>query len=169
MFGIGFDLYGDDYEINWGDFLGPAPANRHNMEAYTKTNFEITDGYEIQKIDGLYRPVSWQISISMDRYNSWSVSRDIALLKHEQGHYDITVIGARELRDKLYKTSDHSEKKIVPKVKDLFTRILHKINEAQKRYDDRTKHGTNNGPQQHWNALIYDTLSNDKGKLESLR
>jgi len=90
------------------------------------------------------------------------------LLKHEQGHYDITALGARELYAGLFKLKAKDVKSLGDDVKELSRRIQRKINTINNRYDNQTDHSKIKAEQEKWNRAIASEKQKPNGSLDSL-
>ena len=79
------------------------------------------------------------------------------LLQHEQGHYNIAALMARDffldvmpLKGKVY----GKQKDALDEISKLKSSTLSKIDPLQTRYDDDTKHGSDQAVQNRWTAMI---------------
>ncbi len=161
--------------LTWADFKGPAPQSR--FSALTACDFTVSNltfqnvGRKVQRVDQLIVTVvfddkkSWKVPMS-----NWSLQQQQDLLDHEQGHYNLTALFARDFfitimasKNKLY--NDRAEG--VKEVEDW--KRIYKANErmAQVQYDDDTMNSQANtfqplmGPpatkgstQQKWERVI---------------
>ena len=166
-----------------GDFLGPLPANKDSEERNTYTfcgiklseigfdfiSEEAKEGKLPKNILACLTDVT-AFSI-MDRCQSWSIKEkwSNALLKHEQGHFDISEIWARRLNKKLQdmvrtglcgrgKTEKEAEADLKKDVDNIFEKHVKNEDEMQKKYDEETKDGRDNTKQTIWNKNISELL-----------
>jgi Bacterial protein of unknown function (DUF922) len=79
------------------------------------------------------------------------------LLQHEQGHYNIAALMARDffldvmpLKGKVY----GKQKDALDEISKLKSSTLSKIDPLQTRYDDDTKHGSDQAVQNRWTGMI---------------
>jgi hypothetical protein len=98
-------LEGHEETLDWRDFQGTAPAKISGDAAQTEVRFDMLYDFEwdeTPKQQG-YRVDHVQVTVVVERTKMWSVkdSRTPALLKHEQGHYDIVALIARDLYNEL--------------------------------------------------------------------
>ncbi len=98
-------LEGHEETLAWQDFQAAPPAKHSGDDAQTEVRFDLLYDYEwddTPKHQG-YRVDHVQVTVTVDRPSMWSVkaSRTDALLKHEQGHYDIVALIARDLFNEL--------------------------------------------------------------------
>lgn len=98
---------------------------------------------------------SWVASWVAD--GSMSSAERSRLLKHEQGHYDIVALLARDLFNEITSIKGSSYASPDEPV-DAVTAILDaygpRFQELQDLYDDKTDHGINRDEQTRWNGLI---------------
>lgn len=90
------------------------------------------------------------------------------LLKHEQGHFDIIALGAREFNNKVSKLSASTEIELTKKIDELNKTISDKTNVVDERYDTVTNHSMNTSVQQTWDQKIDAAKKNPKGTVEDL-
>jgi Bacterial protein of unknown function (DUF922) len=102
----------------------------------------------------------------MDRCKSGSIKEKQTpkLLKHEQGHFDISEIWARRLNKKLQglcgrgKTVKEAEDDLKKEVDKLFDEHFKDLDKMQKDYDKETEGSRNDAKQTEWNKKISDLL-----------
>lgn len=78
------------------------------------------------------------------------------MLRHEQGHFDITEIHARMLRKALSQLEDPCKDK--KKIESLIDEQNNALQAEQKEYDDKTNHGLNADEQEEWEKKIKQRL-----------
>jgi hypothetical protein len=96
-------LSGYPRNLTWVDFRKVAHSLNPPFQALTASGYS-TSGFTTRLVDGAYRPVFTGrhiVSVTLNRAATW-VLRDRAaqtddLLRHEQGHFDITGLIARDL------------------------------------------------------------------------
>ncbi len=91
-----------------------------------------------------------------------------ALLKHEQGHYDIIALGAREYYKKVTALSASTEKELNDKLDKLHEEMTKKSDAADARYDTQTNHSRNIQIQQQWNTSIAGEKQKPDGNVSNL-
>lgn len=87
--------------LAWSNF-GRAPANPP-ADAQTGAGFSTT-GWSVQVVNGVYRVAGFRATVSLNPGQTWAIqsARSSAdLLRHEQGHYDITGLIARDMVGKV--------------------------------------------------------------------
>lgn len=103
--------------------------------------------------------LTFRVFAAMDKDQSWIKDefRNMEILKHEQGHFDIAHIFARKLeaslKGKRYTKTD------VAKLNDLYDRYLAMMNDLQTRYDRETRGGLNPVAQSKWRLFISRELA----------
>lgn len=138
------------YKLTWNDFKGKTDKTRKN---YAITSSGISYSFHHTDTTFTYQAVAF-----FDRKKSWKKgTAHKNILEHEQGHFDITEIFARKLKNQL--------KEVQPKrktVEAVVTRIAEKIisekNDYQKKYDLETSFGMNSEAQKKWELIIKKQL-----------
>jgi predicted secreted Zn-dependent protease len=96
----------------------------------------------------------------MDRAGSWVVrgSETADLLTHEQGHFDITALGARDFLNDVLALSGSSAADLQSQIDSAQSSNQSTIDSVNSMYDVDpncgTSHGTNAANQQQWNLRI---------------
>ncbi len=157
--------------LNWRDFphrkLPPPKVGEDADAAETKARVEYS--YTLTPLRNA-RPVRQQLSdirvnILFSRDESWVASwalglphdEQVALLSHEQGHYDLTALLGRDfflavwdLRSKTY-ASDSEFKSDLDNLTEAY---LDKGRPVTDKYDDDTRHGLDKNKQSNWRGFI---------------
>ncbi len=131
--------------------------------AVTRTGFiyavtPITSG--VNKGKGLIR-----VYAQMDPAHSYMVEKVLKgsaadrayLLNHEQKHFDISEIYAREL-SRFLRTQSLG-RSAIERITTEVNRLFKELNAFQKKYDAETNNGRNKQKQEQWNALIAQRLN----------
>ena len=173
-------LRGFRYTLGWGkDFriLGTVPLGSHHS-AHTEAPVRGIGGLRASLgSDGSYRlrPDSVTILVRMDRDNSWVVrdARSDALLSHEQVHYNIAALGARDLERKLLALSADSPESLESERVRVEKEIDDLMESVNNDYDDDfwgfgTDHGTREFPQMQWKFHIDAQMNSPNGRLVSI-
>ena len=95
-------------------------------------------------------------------------SKSAELLKHEQGHFDIVALGAREFHTKAAGLSAATEDELNAKLKKLREDMTDKTDAVDERYDKATNHSINTDVQQIWNTKINAAKLNPRGTVSDL-
>ena len=164
-------LEGHEETLAWQDFQAAPPAKHSGDEAQTEARFDMQYDYEWDddhKHQG-YRVDHVQVTVTLDRPSMWSVkaSRTDALLKHEQGHYDIVALIARDLFNELTGWESAKPPKRFHKETDLKNaadRLRRQATALAARlsgtstsvgvYDKQTKHGQDAKAQEQWDKAL---------------
>ncbi|OFY83920.1 MAG: hypothetical protein A3F72_07945 [Bacteroidetes bacterium RIFCSPLOWO2_12_FULL_35_15] len=90
---------------------------------------------------------------------SWvkSSEKNDYLLKHEQGHFDLNEIYARQIRKELTKTK-FTLGTLNLVFKDIVKKYFNQLNAVQELYDSETKHSKDKKKQEEWNIKISTQL-----------
>ena len=106
----------------------------------------------------------------MNRSQSWVVrgGQNADLLRHQQGHFDITALGMREEANRVSALTGRSGRDITRQVDAIRREINRKIAAANRRYDARTNHSRNTTQQQRWSASIRNAKSRPAATLDNL-
>lgn len=124
--------------IAWNNFAANHPPSRFDAEIYWQIFFEKQGEH-------------WVVFAAMDETKSWQNDISRAVLRHEQYHFNIAEVCAREIRKAAI------EQKLKPATKDffdMFTSKLNVCNLTQKMYDDETDHSKNKEQQKLWQQKI---------------
>lgn len=110
------------------------------------------------------------IDIELVSDDCWVVSSQMTseLLKHEQGHYDIIALSAREMYKNLLALSAASPHTLEQKLNGLKEKAQIKVKRVDKRYDDKTDHSRNKAIQEKWNKAIATEKQKPDGSIDNL-
>lgn len=155
-------IWNSEYKLKWSDFLGtPNPSGTFDEEAGIKIKIEVT---------GKISRKSYDISVRciFDKSKSWTTTKDTGeyLLQHEQLHFDIGEIYARQLRKKISEMNDLTDANFEEKVRIMYHDINSSCTEYENKYDFETCHSTNLIKQALWNERV-DSILNETKKFES--
>ena len=84
-----------------------------------------------------------------------------ALLKHEQGHFDLTEIYTRKMRREI-SSKKYAVKKVNKGIVKIIKKYSQQLNTAQKKYDSQTNHSVIEAEQQKWNKKIEGDLQSSE-------
>lgn len=159
-----------NYSVSWSDFVQvPAKPPGVSEDAEIKLRFPQSYDYDIEK--KIVKITNLSVDIKMDSPECWVLSSQIsntALLKHEQGHYDITAIGAREFHNKLDGLTAKTEDALNLKIRKIHADVQRRIDKANSDYDDLTNHSLNKQVQLSWDQKIDTAKKNPKGVVTDL-
>lgn len=141
--------WNENTKLTWDDFQGKADK-KSSYKASTFSGFTV----ESKMINN---ELKMFVACQFTKSKSWvkNDSKVDELLKHEQGHFDITEWHARLLRKAFSKTTlDPYDKTLNKKIDVLFKNEFKKCQDHQKKYDKETKHGVIKEQQNKWSLLI---------------
>ncbi|MBL0057154.1 MAG: DUF922 domain-containing protein [Chitinophagaceae bacterium] len=159
-----------NYQLTWSDFrsvsIAPDFADEYAQihPDLTFTNFQLTRNRRALNI------TSVDVTIRLIPEDCWAVSahQNADLLKHEQGHYDILAISAREFYNRLMSLSAANSDALQVRVNALFQQFQQTANDVDDRYDTLTNHSINVSVQQTWDQRIAAVKANPRGTLRDL-
>ncbi len=157
--------------LTWRDFRGRVPSNPGTMKAKAATGFSPSSPQTVSYSEGgttLWRlQDNITINVTFDSATSWvlssvrsePISEQNRLLKHEQGHYDLTALLARDFFIDLMQLKQggfSSSADLAQEVRDLFSTYRGKAQPLQDKYDSpsETDHGKIQTKQTEWNGFI---------------
>ncbi len=145
--------WSDTTFLAWQDFKGPVPKGA-SLVAYTYSAIKMN--YEA----GAAKQYTVKVMAAFDPAKSWKVETKVTegLLKHEQGHFDITEIFARMFVKQLKDLKGTPENKFGEKINALLKKIWSDQVNFQSLYDAETDHSKNAAKQLEWNEKIKTML-----------
>ncbi|MEO7985617.1 MAG: DUF922 domain-containing protein [Gemmatimonadales bacterium] len=164
-------LEGHEETLGWQDFQAAAPAGYTGDAALTDARFDAQYDYEWDDTPSHkgYRVDHVQVTVTLDRASMWShkPSRTPELLKHEQGHYDIVALVARDLFNELTGWDSGKSPKRFKKQTDLKSAADRVIRQARAQaarlagtattvgvYDKQTRHMQDTKAQEGWDKAL---------------
>jgi hypothetical protein len=147
--------------LAWSDFKGNPDPNKPNLQAFTKANFVLPPltPVPIPGTKSFHFQDNIAVTITMDSHKSWKRQPPDDLLKHEQGHYDIVALIARDLFIDIMqlkaKTYAHGNAALTD-LRSVFSKYDGKPQAISTIYDAKaqTDHGINSAQQMRWNGLL---------------
>lgn len=147
-----------DRRLNWSDFKGKAPEGYHRFTAVTDGMIEL----ESNAVH-MFNKAKFFTKAVFNCYSSWVAARgttSVALLEHEQLHFDMLEVYRRMLQREL-NNADYNYLNLETAKAD--AREYFKLYEKRcAQYDIETNHGRIAEKQQEWNKMIATEL----GKLK---
>lgn len=161
---------GFDTQIAWSGFqtLQSRPAGSEG-DAETYSEYA-APSISFAKKGAAVVVKSADVSVSLNGQKSWVVDgkANAELLQHEQGHYDITALAAREFQKALLTLSAADVQALKTKVSNLNASFEGKIGNANKRYDKQTNHSQVKSEQEKWNKALAAEKQKADGSLDNL-
>lgn len=146
--------WGKNVKIGWPDFKGKADLNSP-FAAVSAVGIH----YKYNSwSDGKIYKIRFEIFATFDKTKSWSKRRlqTESMLKHEQLHFDIGGLVAREFKkdaeNRGYSRNYRNE------IVEMFNRYLKSLQKLQQKYDDQTNHSKNKMKQKEWGNLVGQEL-----------
>ena len=143
------DIEGAGYVVTWKDFQGPVPANP-DEDAHIEPRFDIT--FLPQTIGGKFVVTKLTMSVYVAKNLSWTRFKSNSLLAHEQGHYDLTVLMARDFLRETQQLALRSTNEVNFRAayEALVTRYTPYLQKVQDLYDAESKHSLDPSGQFKW-------------------
>lgn len=159
--------FGDS--IKWSKFKklkAPPPATDMDAETfafYRSNNIR-------SKRNGNAIHMSADVTISLLGHRSWVVTGKMNdyLLKHEQGHYDITALAAAEFYREILSLQVADQATLKTSLSEINDRLQQKIERTNIRYDLQTDHSRDIQAQQKWDQKIALEKQKKDGSLDNL-
>lgn len=142
-------LWHENNPLEWEDFKA-RPDSRSNFHALTASTFGASTS------SGKNNTVFIKITSYFIPERSWVKpgKEKAALLKHEQLHFDLCEVYARQLRQQMKEKDNWSARSFSRDFQKMTKRLLRKYERAQKKYDRKTKHGLKKEVQSEWEAEV---------------
>ncbi|MBK7753261.1 MAG: DUF922 domain-containing protein [Flavobacteriales bacterium] len=141
-----------DRALEWSDFNAKVPAGT-DRDAYTYYGIQASWEQDAQGV------VKANVECVFLPDKSWvrpEAKHSALLLTHERLHFDIAELHARAFREELPALVKGSDPERAFKA--AHDRRMKALNEEQRRYDQETDHGRNEGAQGRWAARIAERL-----------
>ena len=157
-------------KVSWAQFgkVDSAPAG-HTTDAHIEVEYRNPPGKQFQPVqDGKhYKLTKVNLVLKVIPSETWVVKGkpNNALLNHEQGHWDIQGLIAREYHKELKNLKAGSLEQLVVRIKRLEAQMLEKgkkLNSGTGGYDTETNHGRIVAQQKKWDALLATCIKTGK-------
>jgi hypothetical protein len=142
-----------DRKLTWADFKA-RPDNNSENAALTSSGIAFGWGYD-------EKGFSYTITCTFDPTKSWGRVKNDLILAHEQGHFDITEIYARKLKQALTGYT-FNEKTAGKDIGPIYSRLMNEHVKMQADYDRESDHSRKAVPQQQWLVKIARELEDLK-------
>ena len=134
-----------DRPLEWSDYLGrPDPAS--GAAASTATLVAVNYTFSANGIN-------FKIRCSFSPQQSWGLHKDATILDHEQGHFDISELFARQLCREL-KAYRFNKTTYQSDLNAIYNKVMNERQEMQDQYDRETNHSINRVAQAAWKKKI---------------
>jgi uncharacterized membrane protein YcgQ (UPF0703/DUF1980 family) len=143
----------EDRKLTWDDFKA-APLKIGNTAAMTTTHL----GFSYSIKNGI---VTYKIECRFEKNKSWGLVKNEWILKHEQGHFDIAEIFARNLNKSIneYQFNKSSFQKDLDAI---YKSVVAEKEKYQQQYDDETDYSRIKVKQEEWLKRIEAGLKQNK-------
>lgn len=175
-------------QLSWNTHFSQVRQPRiAGRDAFTKAPFRASMTFTTRPdADGKIRFQNVSVTVSMDRGASWVVNgrQTPALLNHEQGHYNITWLAARELCRKMLEyeldtsvlNATHSgsvaqlKTRLPTDLRDMERATQSDIDRLNDLYDSRGQafHGVNAPAQAQWDRFLNYVVQNSNSDMSTL-
>ncbi|RYY39629.1 MAG: DUF922 domain-containing protein [Chitinophagaceae bacterium] len=135
--------------VNWEDFRS-APVQGTEAVASTST----TLGLSYQVKDGV---LTFNITCNFQKTKSWGLMKTDYILAHEQAHFDITELCARQLFKELSEYQ-YERRSVKADLTRIYNNIVAQKEALQNQYDGETDHSRNRKLQAEWLQRIEQEL-----------
>ena len=140
--------------LTWEDYLAK-PSSLSDAAAITSTALGIE--YHIRN-----NALTYIITCRFSKTRSWGKYKTDYILKHEQGHFDITEIFARKLAKEI-KEYKFNPRKYQDDLGKIYKKVMEEKEEFQNKYDLETDYSRNKEKQSEWLKKIEDDLEEMDG------
>jgi predicted secreted Zn-dependent protease len=149
-------------QLSWSDFrpVGALPDGS-GEEAQTSTEMPAMANIKVVASQGKYSLPDLKLMVGLKRSETLVVTsarKTADLLKHEQGHFDITVLTIRALAMELQRLTAPSAALLGQQVEALRQKHQRFADAIEEKYDDETEHSRNKAVQDKWNQAIRSAL-----------
>jgi hypothetical protein len=163
-------INGTSYSLSWSDFTSVSTRPQGVTEdaqvhpEIRPSNFKIARKGRSVTITDL------DIDVGLVSADCWvlSTAKNNDLLKHEQGHFDIIAINAKELYKKLVGLSAASVQALQTSATQLQAKLQRKVTTVDARYDTQTDHSRKKNEQQKWDQQIASEKQKPDGSIDNL-
>ena len=144
------DSWLPDRKLTWAEFTGKPDRGQSSW-----ANTACAIGYSFE---GNRDSAFFIVECCFESAQSWvKENPSELLLRHEQAHFDLAEVYARELRKKL-KSTHLVPAEATRHVPLIYRGIMKEYNDEQKRYDKETDHSRDEVRQKHWEKQILSRL-----------
>jgi predicted secreted Zn-dependent protease len=145
--------WSENRKLTWDDFKAE-PLKMGSTAAMTTTHL----GFSYNVANG---KITYKIDCEFEKNRSWGLVKNDWILKHEQGHFDIAEIFARQLNRSV---SDYQFNKTTFKkdLNDIYKSVVDEKEKFQQQYDDETNYSRNKTNQEEWLKKIETSLKENK-------
>jgi hypothetical protein len=136
-------------KLTWNDYLA-TPSSASDAAAITSTAL----GMEYHLRNNI---LTYTITCRFSKNNSWGRYKTEYILRHEQGHFDITELFARKLAKEI-KEYKFDPQKYQQELNKIYKKVMDEKEDYQEQYDKETDFSRNKQRQAQWLEKIKDEL-----------
>jgi hypothetical protein len=147
--------------LSWSEFKEiPARPAGENEDAQIRSEAAPPSQAVVTSEGGALRVVSITIRLRTVREDCWVVKdqKSADLLSHEQGHYDLTGLLARDSGNEILAVRASSRDELQARVSTIVKKYQERAETWTKRYDSETDHSRNRDAQKRWDDQIHDAM-----------
>lgn len=144
--------------IAWSEFRGTVPGTRdEEARIVADPALQIRPG---RAEDRSIKVADLRVRVVVNESASWASPdhRTARLLRHEQGHYDIAGMGARDLTRAILDARAPTARALWTMLRQLEREAQAQVNRVNRLYDDETDHFRDAGEQARWERKISDAM-----------
>jgi hypothetical protein len=149
-------IWTQDRKLSWSDFKGKSkPVEGSDVAAVTRCGISM----QTNSVTGHQKPVFY-VQAVFYKDQSWyrkDMPMTAAILNHEQKHFDLCEVYARQLRKKFH-VANLNAQNLTKEANRIFNDVNSQYLERQTLYDKETRHGQEASEQAKWNDLIAKEL-----------
>ena len=145
--------WNENRKLTWADFKAE-PLKMDGTVAITSTHL----GFSYNVANG---KITYKIDCWFDKNKSWGLVKNDWILKHEQGHFDIAEIFARQL-NKSVSEYQYNKTTFQKDLTAIYQSVVEGKEKFQQQYDDETDHSRNKTKQEEWFKRIESELKQNK-------
>ena len=170
--GMRIDVRADPERLTWSDFRRVESVSGTSEHARIAAEMSFPQPLRIERAGGGYRLPQFTITVTPQPARTVarrSVALSAALLRHEQGHYDIVVLAARALARELEGMTAGSAQELTRRVEDCVSKHTDRAERLSEAYDRATDHSHDPAEQARWTERIDRALADGEAtRLEGL-
>lgn len=158
----GPSLVGWPRKIAWSEFNPVERPSGETEDAQIDTQTQQPSQVGVKHEQGKIRLEDFKVTLAVIPNSSWVVAdqKNDALLAHEQGHFDITGLVARDLVKALGALRASKKDDLQREVSRLFKTHDGRAKSLSEQYDEETNHGRNAEKQSEWQSRIEACIKN---------
>ena len=158
------------YSVAWSDF-NQVPSKPNGVTEDAQIHPEMSfSNFKLARKGKSVTITDVDVNIALVAADCWVVAKQMSneLLKHEQGHYDILAISAREFYKSLIGQSASSVHDLQKNVTKMQAALATKTATVDARYDTKTKNSQDKKEQQNWDKQIAAEMLKADGSIDNL-